>query len=126
MYNSEQLESNGYVQASIEDFKSGVGWFRKQLPNIGKQYMAFTSACFTAGTIPEPIKHLIALGLAMQIQDEYCIMYHADAALQTGATPDQLVETIAVCAAFGGGAALSQGATLIQEVLREHESRKIQ
>ncbi|GMA63304.1 carboxymuconolactone decarboxylase family protein [Alicyclobacillus fastidiosus] len=108
-----------YVHASIEEFKDGLAWFSKQLPNVGEKFIAFTDACFEGGAVSEKNKHLIALGIAVQSQDEYCIMFHCHNAMRLGASEQEILETLGVCSAFGGGAALSQGVTLVQDVMEE-------
>lgn len=65
--------------------------------------------------------HLTALGISIHAQDEYCIMYHATRALEFGASEQELSETIGVCSAFGGGASMSQGVTLVHDVIAEHQ-----
>ncbi|HEU4964547.1 MAG TPA: carboxymuconolactone decarboxylase family protein [Bacilli bacterium] len=102
------------IEQSLLAYKAGLGHFSEQVPEVGEAYMNFTAACFKAGSLGEKEKHLIALGLSVQSQDETCIMYHTQAALQNGATRQDVLETVGVCAAFGGGAALSQGVTLVQ------------
>ncbi len=111
------------MQASIAEYKEGLGQFRMKYPKLGQPFMEFTSACFAEGALSEKQKHLVALGISVYSQDEYCIMYHADAAMQLGATADEVFETVGVCAAFGGGAALSQGVTLVQDVVNERTAK---
>lgn len=112
-----------YVESSIEDYKAGLGRFRERLPVVGDKYLQFTAACFAGGVMTEQQKHLIALGISIVTQDEYCIMYHTHQALTQGATADAVLETVAVCAAFGGGSALSQGVTMVQDVLEAYSGQ---
>ncbi|GAB6891715.1 Carboxymuconolactone decarboxylase [Geobacillus stearothermophilus] len=62
---------------------------------------------------------MIALGISLATQDEYCTIYHAKGCLDEGASEQEILEVYAVAAAFGGGAAMSQAVTLVQECLRE-------
>jgi AhpD family alkylhydroperoxidase len=110
-----------YVLDSIQDYKQGLGEFCGRLPEVGEKYMQLTAACFQGGALSEKDKHLIALGIAIHAQDEYCIMYHARTAMEIGADEQQILETVGVCAAFGGGAALSQGVTLVQDVIAGYQ-----
>ncbi|WP_407701276.1 carboxymuconolactone decarboxylase family protein [Tumebacillus algifaecis] len=113
----EEHEYRSYVIDSIRDYKMGLSHFSEQLPDVGRKFMEFTAACFQDGAVSEKNKHLIALGIAVSAQDETCIMYHTHAALATGASEQEVLETIGVCGAFGGGAAMSQGVTLVQHVI---------
>ncbi|MFD2169053.1 carboxymuconolactone decarboxylase family protein [Tumebacillus lipolyticus] len=112
-----EQEYSSYIVDSIREYKRGLADFSEKLPDVGERYLEFTAACFHEGALSESSKHLIALGIAICAQDEYCIMYHAHAALATGASEQEVLETIGVCGAFGGGAAMSQGVTLVQDVL---------
>lgn len=103
----------------IQDYKEGLGHFEEKMPNIARSYMDFTGACFAAGSLDKKMKQLIALGVSLTSQDEYCIVYHTQLALEEGATEQEILEVIGVCAAFGGGAVMSQGVTLIQDCLEQ-------
>ncbi|EJY56198.1 3-dehydroquinate dehydratase, type II [Alicyclobacillus hesperidum URH17-3-68] len=105
-----------YVELAVAEFKDGLGWFAERLPEVGRQFISYANACFQDGELSELTKHLIALGIAVQIQDEYCILFHGQNALRLGATEKQILETLGVCGAFGGGAALSQAVTLVRDL----------
>ena len=62
-------------------------------------------------------KHLMGLAISLCTQDEYCMMVHTDLAVQHGATRREIEEVIGVAAALGGGVALYQGVTLVQDML---------
>lgn len=89
------------------------------MPTIAKKYNAFTEACFEKGKLAKKEKQLIALGISIFSQDEYCIIYHTKGCLDEGCTEDEILETVGVSAAFGGGAAMSQAVTLVQEAMKE-------
>lgn len=112
---------NGYVTESINDYKQGLGWLHMKTADVVDTYEAFTAACFADGALSEKDKHVVALGISIHAQDEYCIMYHATRALECGATSEELCETIAVATALGGGAAMAQGVTLVHDVIQEFE-----
>jgi AhpD family alkylhydroperoxidase len=111
------MQEDHFMENSIRDYKAGLGRFREKLPDVADSYMEFTAACFRDGAVAAKNKQLIALGISVCAQDEYCIMYHTQQAMEMGATEQEILETIGVCAAFGGGAALSQGVTLVQQVI---------
>lgn len=108
-------QENHNIRQSLTAYKAGIGRFSEQLPEVGGAYQQFTAACFRPGAVDEKQKHLIALGISVCAQDEYCIMFHTQAAAEAGASEQEILETVGVCAAFGGGAALAQGVTLVQE-----------
>ncbi|GAA0369108.1 carboxymuconolactone decarboxylase family protein [Bacillus horti] len=113
----EYMESE--VELWIQDYKEGLGQFEEKLPSIARSYMDFTGACFAAGDIDQKMKQLMALGISLYAQDEYCIVYHTNEAIHHGATEQEILEVIGVCAAIGGGAVMSQGVTLVQDCLAQ-------
>lgn len=56
------------------------------------------------------------------VQAEYSIIYHTKGCLDQGCSEEEILETVGVTAAFGGGASMSQGVTLVQECIKELNS----
>ncbi|WLR50482.1 carboxymuconolactone decarboxylase family protein [Bacillus tianshenii] len=115
----EQFEPRNATEAALHDYKAGLGEFTKKMPEFAHHYNAFTEACFKAGAVTEKEKQMIALGISVFAQDEYCIIYHTKGCLDQGATEQEILEATAVAAAFGGGASMSQGVTLVQEAIQD-------
>lgn len=115
------MEDNqlSFAHQALHEYKEGIGYFHKQMPDIARKYQAFTEACFEEGHLSKKQKQLIALALSLNAQDEYCIIYHVKGCLDQGASRDEILEAVSVTAAFGGGAALSQGVTLVEEAVSE-------
>jgi AhpD family alkylhydroperoxidase len=106
-------------EAAIMDYKEGLGLFMKKMPNLAQHYNAFTEACFKEGVLSQKEKQLIALGISLYTQDEYCIIYHVKGCLDNGATEEEIYDAIGVSAAFGGGAVMSQAVTLVQDTIED-------
>jgi AhpD family alkylhydroperoxidase len=107
------------VEAALRHYKEGIGVFTQKLPEIASSFNAFTEACFEAGALSKKEKQLIALGISLATQDEYCTIYHTKGCLDEGASEQEILEACGVAAAFAGGAAMSQAVTLVQECIRE-------
>ncbi|WP_217585802.1 carboxymuconolactone decarboxylase family protein [Lentibacillus saliphilus] len=101
-----------YFDQSIYDYKEGSSRIESHLPKVAEGYFNFTEACFKEGAISQKHKQLTALSMSIYAKDDYCIIYHTKGAVEHGATEEEIMETIAVSAALGGGAAFSQGVTL--------------
>jgi AhpD family alkylhydroperoxidase len=119
----------GYIpknpsEDALHDYKLGLGTFTQKMPDIARHYNAFTEACFKEGALSQKDKQLIALGISLYSQDEYCIIYHVKGCLDQGATEQEIYEAIGVTAAFGGGAAMSQAVTLIQDTMEDFNQMK--
>jgi AhpD family alkylhydroperoxidase len=115
----EHYEPRNATEAALLDYKVGLGEFTKRMPDLAKHYNAFTEACFKEGTLSKREKQLIALGISIFAQDEYCIIYHIKGCLDEGASEEEILEAVGVTAAFGGGAAMSQSVTLVQDAIAE-------
>ncbi|MBD1373813.1 carboxymuconolactone decarboxylase family protein [Hazenella sp. IB182357] len=105
------------IEQGIMDYKEGVSKFAKHMPDVVNHYHAFTDACFQDGVIAKKTKHLIGMSLGIQSGDEYCIIYHTKNAVDCGASEQEVMEAASVCAAFGGGYAMSQVVTLLQDTM---------
>ncbi len=110
-----EVEPANYFDQTIMDFKHGSSRAEQRIPEVMKEYFAFTNSCFKEGTINAKHKQLIALAISISTQDEYCIIYHTKGAAEHGATEKEIMEVIGICAALKGGAAFSQGITLAMD-----------
>jgi AhpD family alkylhydroperoxidase len=115
----EQMEFRNSTEMALHEYKEGLGLFTQKMPHIASKYNAFTEECFKEGKLSKKEKHLIALGIAIFSQDEYCMIYHTKGCLDQGASEEEILEAVGVTAAFGGGAAMSQAVTLVQESIEE-------
>lgn len=57
------------------------------------------------GALSTKVKELMALGIAICVHCDGCIAYHVHDALKSGATRDEILETIGVAVMMGGGPA---------------------
>ena len=78
-------------------------------PEAIKAYVAFDKAALSDGAIPRKYKELMALAVAFTTQCPYCIDIHSRAARETGASDQEIAETVAVAAALRAGAAVTHG-----------------
>ncbi|MEC5425455.1 carboxymuconolactone decarboxylase family protein [Virgibacillus sp. C22-A2] len=121
-HNSEEMEN--YFDQSILDFKEGTSYFEERYPKLTKSFFQFTDECFEKGAIDKKAKQLIALGISIYAQDEYCIIYHTKGAVEHGASEEEFMETIGVSAALGGGAAFAQGVTLAMDTFHFYKTKQ--
>ncbi|MFB5660832.1 carboxymuconolactone decarboxylase family protein [Alteribacillus sp. HJP-4] len=111
--------STAFIQDALQEYKEGLGKFAEKMPHIARKYNAFTETCFAKGVLSQKEKQLIALGISVYSQDEYCIIYHTKGCIDQGCDEKEILEAIGVTAAFGGGTAMSQAVTLVQEAINE-------
>jgi len=114
----DEMNMNTY-EMELHDYKIGLGHFTEKMPDIAKKFNAFTEACFAEGELSQKEKQLIALGIGIYSQDEYCIIYHTKGCVDQGCSETEILEVIGVTGAFGGGASMSQAVTLVQDCIKE-------
>lgn len=121
---NQEPQSLKSTEKALHHYKEGLGLFNKKMPEIAKTYSVFTETCFQEGALTQKQKQLIALGISVNTQDEYCIIYHTKGCLDQGCSEKEILEAVAVSGAFGGGAAMSQSVTLVQEAIEEMSHMK--
>ena len=117
--NGMEFEPRNSTEAALYDYKFGMGIFSEKMPKLAAHFHSFTEECFKEGALSQREKQLIALGISLFSQDEYCIIYHVKGCLDQGCSEQEILEAVGVTAAFGGGAAMSQAVTLVQECVQE-------
>lgn len=115
----EDFVPRNETEAALYEYKHGLGVFTQKMPQLAESYNAFTEVCFQEGKLSQKEKQLIALGISIFSQDEYCIIYHTKGCLDQGASEDEIMEVVGVSAAFGGGASMSQAVTLVQDCIAD-------
>ncbi|MFC4598117.1 carboxymuconolactone decarboxylase family protein [Cohnella hongkongensis] len=108
---------NKLMDNKVDAYRIGVGHMKETLPNVVETYHSFTAQCFEDHAVSAKNKQLIALGIALFANNEICTYFHVKEALSQGASPSEIMDAVAVAAAVGGGHALSQGVTRVQQAL---------
>ncbi len=89
---------------------------RELAPETDAAFKAFGQKVFAEGALPAKIKQIIAVAVAHVTQCPYCIKGHTKAALQHGATEQELMEAIWVAAEMRAGGAFAHAALAITEM----------
>ena len=76
---------------------------REAIPDVYAGYAQLHSASMGDGALPARIKELIALAIAVTRECDGCILAHARAAAQRGATAQEVAETMGVAILMNGG-----------------------
>jgi len=96
-----------------------------QIPSTIKGFNELHKASTAEGVLTSKTKELIALGIAITVRCDGCIAFHVHDALNSGASSEEIVETIGVAVMMGGGPALMYGCEALEAlnqfvVLEEH------
>ena len=99
---------------------------RKSLaPKPAEAFKAFSRSVFAEGALPVKTKQLIAVAVAHVTQCPYCIRGHTSAALQQGATAEEIMEAIWVAAEMRAGGAYAHSALALDTIARiQHEKHE--
>ena len=90
---------------------------RKRLaPKPADAFKAFSKSVFAEGALTVKTKQLIAVAVAHVTQCPYCIRGHTSAALQQGATAEEIMEAIWVAAEMRAGGAYAHSALALDTI----------
>src|SRR5678815_1542352 len=79
-------------------------------PKPAAAFKAFSQSVFAEGALSSKTKQLIAVAVAHVTQCPYCIRGHTRAAVQHGASPEEIMEAIWVAAEMRAGASYAHSA----------------
>ena len=72
-------------------------------PEVMKGFSAIAQAALKADALDAKTKELIALGISVAIRCDDCIAFHAKAAVERGATREEVLETLGMAIYMGAG-----------------------
>ena len=98
-----------YIELRDQVLK-GMGALSKDIPEVMKGFSKMHGAGVGDGALSQAVKELISVGIAVAVRCEGCIAAHVHDALDQGATPEQIKETIGVAIVMGGGPSVVYGA----------------
>ena len=96
---------------------------RNLAPKPAEAFKAFTQAVFADGALPAKTKQLIAVAVAHVTQCPYCIRGHSKAAVQQGATAEEIMEAIWVAAEMRAGGAYAHSTLALDTIARVQSER---
>jgi len=117
-------KDQNFIEEVLLDYKEGMDYVSEQLPRLTRKYHAFTEVCFAKGKLQTKDKQLMALAISVAMNDDYCMVYHTKMCVDEGATEAEILEAVAVAAAFRAGPSLSQAATLIRDAIEAFEKEQ--
>ena len=72
-------------------------------PEVMKAFSSMAQAALAQGALDPKTKELIALGIAVAIRCDECIAFHVKAAIERGATREEVLETLGMAIYMGAG-----------------------
>lgn len=94
---------------NYNDLTRLMGELGTKIPETMKGFNELHKASIAEGTLTTKTKELIALGIAITVRCDGCIAFHVNDALKSGASSQEIMETIGVAVLMGGGPAVVYG-----------------
>lgn len=85
---------------------------------VYKAFLKMEEAAFSDGALSKKNKELIAIGISLVINCESCMQWHIEQAVESGASKEEVLESIEVGIEMGGGPA-TVSARFALEVIEE-------
>lgn len=92
------------IEQSIEDRKKLHLDFLDHVKTY-RPFLELEQQAFSDGALEKKMKELMALSISIVTKCEPCMEWHLDQALQSGATDEEIYESIDVAIEMGGGQA---------------------
>lgn len=97
-----------------KDLSGAIREVRLGAPEVMKAFSAMAAAATAGGTLDTKTKELIALAIAVAIRCDGCVAFHAKAAVEQGATREELMETMGMALYMGAGPSLMYAAQAVE------------
>lgn len=99
-----------------QEIKDLIAKHHARLPGAMNRFGQLHTETMKAGALDVKQKELIALGIAIAVRCDGCIASHVFQALSTGATAQEIAETVGVSILMGGGPAVVYGMQAMEAV----------
>ena len=96
------------------ELSGAIKQVRLGAPEVMKAFSAMAQAATMDGALDPRTKELIALAIAVAIRCDGCIAFHAKAALDHGASRDEVMETMGMALYMGAGPSLMYAAQAVE------------
>ena len=96
---------------------------RGAVPEVMKGFSSIAQAALKANALDVKTKELIATAIGVAIRCDACIAYHVKAAIEAGATREELMETLGMAVYMGAGPSVMYAAHAV-EAMGQLEKKK--
>lgn len=102
------------VQDFLAKFKVKADQMRQLTPDMMTGFGTLFGKVMKEGALTVKQKELVAVGIALAVQCEPCIVLHIDKALDAGASKDEILEAAQVAVLMAGGPAYTHMPKVIE------------
>jgi AhpD family alkylhydroperoxidase len=82
-------------------------WYVLKSPELGRPFHDFYEACKNKGVLDKKTKELLMLALASAFRCSHCTESHIQAALEAGASKEEITEALLIAAVEAAGTQLA-------------------
>ncbi len=104
---------NGHKE-SHNKIMADMGKLFRNCPGVGDGFGKLHQEALKGGALSTKDKELIALGIAVAIRCAGCITCHAKAAVDAGATREEIYEAVSVAVMMSGGPGVVYGSIAVE------------
>lgn len=105
-----------------ENLMKMMGQLGEEIPDTMQAFNKLHEVSQKSNSISKKIKELVALGIAITVRCNGCISFHIHDALESGASREEIVETIGVAVMMGGGPSVVYGTEAL-EALNQFQNK---
>src|SRR4030043_367262 len=109
------------IQKIVADRKKAQKYYIDNSP-VYRSFVEMEQQTYKSGSLEKKYKELIAIGISIVINCESCMEWHIKQALDSGASREQVIESIEVGIEMGGGPATVSGRSAMK-VLEYYKTR---
>jgi AhpD family alkylhydroperoxidase len=85
------------------DLRAGLREMRTGAPEVMKAFAGIAQAALQPKALDLKTKELMALAISVAVRCDDCIAFHTKAAIDRGATRDEIIETLGMAIYMGAG-----------------------
>lgn len=100
-------------------------WYVLNSPEIGKPFREFYEACNRGAVLDQKTRELLMLCLASVFRCPHCTESHIKAALEAGATREEITEALLIAALEAAGTQLAWAKDTFQKYLANSEKKTL-
>ena len=86
-----------------KNLSADIAELRKGIPETMKGFSAMARAAAADGVLDTKTKELIATAIGVAVRCDGCVAFHAKAAEASGASREEMLETLGMAVYMGGG-----------------------
>ncbi len=99
---------------SLKELQKSTATLAKNCPDVMQAFSKLHEKATKDGALSLKTKELIALGIAIVVKCTGCIQHHTKAAIDAGATREEISETVDMAILMGGGPSTVYGGFAIE------------